>query len=518
MKKIILTTIILLISLTMFAQRYDTFFRVATDTTPFGRNLPANTLVYCVADTNLYVLTALTPDSLWLAVAPHTDLPHSSGVAALFDSNHCYTYFKVDSIASCSPLILSSTDSIIFRGNVVVFDSIVRLKTTNNYPTSTTFLTTDANGNIGYVSTDSLTVATDTTWRASANEVYLNSNFNKVGINKMPDNALDVNGDIGLTGKLIVKNIPLSASDSVLVIDNDTIKYKLGKAILPDSALYSDNSGLLNGVDTNYLLNKYWNRTNDSITTNYNAYVNGNFSSTNGNFIARNHDWFCGYDTIYEGVLKFAGVGKLKGSLLTGTYITNSFAYIENTDITFFGFDRKVGGVTIKGSYAYADSNTLELSRGVNNRKLRITLSDTAIITEIPSKTIMSADSGGNHFKIYVPTITNNLTVHGTITSGGLINKDTVITLLDDATFNFPNTSVGWAEIQCDSLLKEKTWGNVSWNGDGSINPIRNNGAKFVSTNTDGNEACFYDGGTYAILRNTSGYTRTYSIKYHYHY
>jgi len=290
-------------------------------------------------------------------------------------------------------------------------------------------------------------------------------------------------------------------------------------------AYASDNASHLQGLDTATLLNRYWNRTNDSITTSYKAITNngitntGNLISTNGNFFGLNNGWYCGYDTLFEGALKMAGVGKIKGSFLTGTYRMNGFAYIENKDITFFGFDRKVGGVAIKQSNVRADSNTLEISRFVNNRILRITLSDTAIITEIPSKMIMSADSGAKHIKIYIPTIiNNNLTVHGIITSGGLVNKDTVVTLVDDATFNFPNNSVGFAEIQCDSVLTEKTWGNVSWNGDGSINPIRNNGAKFVSTNTDGNEVCFYDGGTYAILKNRSGYTRTYSIKYHYHY
>ena len=146
----------------------------------------------------------------------------------------------------------------------------------------------------------------------------------------------------------------------------------------------------------------------------------------------------------------------------------------------------------------------------LNNRETSISIRDTGYHIKVPSKTIMSADSGGNHFKIYVPLIAN-----GTIINGGLINKDTVLVLVDDATFNFP-TSVGWAEIQCDSVLIEKTWGVVSWNGDGSTS-LRSNGAKFVNTDTDGNYACFYDGGAYAILRNTSGSTQTYSIKYHYH-
>ena len=244
----------------------------------------------------------------------------------------------------------------------------------------------------------------------------------------------------------------------------------------------------------------------------------GNLISTNGNFYGSNHNWYCGYDTLFDGALKTACVGKFKGSFLTGTYRTNSFAYIENTDITFFGFERKINNVRIKASSVSADTNKIFIRRELNDKQTATIYSDTAIITEVMDKMIMSADSGGNHFKIYVPTITKNLTVHGTIINGGLINKDTVITLIDDGTFNFPKTSVGWAEIQCDSVLTEKTWGNVSWNGDGTTS-LRSNGAKFVNTNSDGNYACFYDGGSsYAILKNTSGYTQKYSIKYHYHY
>jgi hypothetical protein len=127
-----------------------------------------------------------------------------------------------------------------------------------------------------------------------------------------------------------------------------------------------------------------------------------------------------------------------------------------------------------------------------------------------------SATIGTNLTVNQSATIGTDLTVHGEIINGGLINKDTVITLIDDATFNFPKTSVGWAEIQCDSSLIEKTWGVVSWNGDGSTS-LRSNGAKFVNTDIDGNYACFYNNGSVAYLKNTSGYTQTYSIKYHYH-
>lgn len=278
------------------------------------------------------------------------------------------------------------------------------------------------------------------------------------------------------------------------------------------SGSYKDTIGYYLEGDTIY----HW--ANKYLKTIGNISISGNLTTTNGNFYGSNNGWFCGYDTLFEGALKMAGVGKLNGSLLTGTYRTNSFVYIENTDVTFFGFNKLINNLDVKSSKVIADSNKLQVVRYINNRKLCTTYMDTAIIMDMPSKMIMSADSGGNHFKVYVPTITKNLTVHGTITSGGLINKDTVINLGDGKTFNFPTQSVGWAEIQCDSVLTELTWGNVSWNGDGATS-LRSNGAKFVNTDIDGNYACFYDGGSsYAILKNTSGYTQTYSIKYHYHY
>jgi hypothetical protein len=118
----------------------------------------------------------------------------------------------------------------------------------------------------------------------------------------------------------------------------------------------------------------------------------------------------------------------------------------------------------------------------------------------------------------FVPVLFDStLIIHDEIINGGLHNIDTVINLGDGSVYNFPDKSVGWAEIQCDSSGYEKTWGNVSWNIDGATS-LRSNGAKFVNTNTAGNYVCFYDNGTYAVLSNTSGSTQTYSIKYHYHY
>jgi hypothetical protein len=118
----------------------------------------------------------------------------------------------------------------------------------------------------------------------------------------------------------------------------------------------------------------------------------------------------------------------------------------------------------------------------------------------------------------FVPVVFNStLIIHDEIINGGLHNIDTVINLGDGSVYNFPDKSVGWAEIQCDSVGYEKTWGNVSWNIDGATS-LRSKGAKFVNTNTAGNYVCFYDNGTYAVLKNTSGSTQTYSIKYHYHY
>jgi hypothetical protein len=152
-------------------------------------------------------------------------------------------------------------------------------------------------------------------------------------------------------------------------------------------------------------------------------------------------------------------------------------------------------------------------------------VTSTGLLDTIRTKTIDSYFETNNLFigrnkKTTVDStkiITDTLIIHSVIKNKGVYNQDTVIVLADDAAFNFPTASVGWAEIQCDSSLIEKTWGYISWNGDGSTF-LRSNGASFIASNTDGYNACFYDGGTYAILRNTSGYSKTYTIKLYYHY
>ncbi len=106
--------------------------------------------------------------------------------------------------------------------------------------------------------------------------------------------------------------------------------------------------------------------------------------------------------------------------------------------------------------------------------------------------------------------------ITGVINNDGLYNKDTVMTLADDAKFEFPLNSTGFAEIQVDSLGYYMTFGNVTWSVDGTVY-LKQNGAKFVGTSTDDNYACFYVSGLASTLQNRSGSSMNYIVKYHYY-
>lgn len=276
---------------------------------------------------------------------------------------------------------------------------------------------------------------------------------------------------------------------------------------------------------------------------------NGDFSINRGKYTYDNGNFHIICDTNYFGlgiknysiyygddpliVMQPAGVGKSRYITLFDAFGNVSFHMSEQgkqsdydtvaeLDIADYSCRVKsrikdsIAGVKID-NVCKVDFNMCTMSSIKDyNRNSFFNLQGDSILWQVNStdKLIITKDYA--YFKDDVE-IDSSLTVHGTITNGGYINKDTVITLIDDGKYNFPTISVGWADIQCDSVLTEKTWGLVSWNGDGATS-LRSNGAKFVSADTDGNYACFYDGGTYAILKNTSGFTQTYSIKYHYHF
>jgi hypothetical protein len=227
----------------------------------------------------------------------------------------------------------------------------------------------------------------------------------------------------------------------------------------------------------------------------------GNLISTNGNFYGSNNGWYCGYDTLFEGVLKMAGVGKFKGSFLTGTYRINGFAYIENIDNTFFGFERKINGVKIKGSSVLADTNKISIMREINDKRMATIYSDTAIITEAMDKMIMSADSGGNHFKVYVPTIVNN-----SLTTTSYINTDSSYYIKGiefiKANHNLGNQFIGvgsGANNIVDTIVD-----SINYPPDiylGSLNTA--NGYKSLYSNTEGYHNVA--NGAYSLYSNTTG-------------
>jgi hypothetical protein len=113
-------------------------------------------------------------------------------------------------------------------------------------------------------------------------------------------------------------------------------------------------------------------------------------------------------------------------------------------------------------------------------------------------------------------TIGTNLTVHGEIINGGLINKDTVITIADSTShFAFPTSSTGWAEIYIDSLGYIVSFANAYWGIDGAVTLI-NKGTNVVTTNTD-DKHCIFDEGSYCALINRRASSYKYMIKFHYH-
>jgi hypothetical protein len=127
-----------------------------------------------------------------------------------------------------------------------------------------------------------------------------------------------------------------------------------------------------------------------------------------------------------------------------------------------------------------------------------------------------------NNAIIYGNMLTDSLrlnasvVIKNTLISGGLINRDTVVTIADSTSqFAFPASSTGWAEIYIDSLGYVISFANTYWSINGAVTLI-NNGSNVVTTNTD-DKHCIFDEGAYCALINRRASSYKYMIKFHYH-
>lgn len=102
------------------------------------------------------------------------------------------------------------------------------------------------------------------------------------------------------------------------------------------------------------------------------------------------------------------------------------------------------------------------------------------------------------------------------ISKNGIYSIQTLITLADSTiSFDFPDASTGFAEIQVDTGGYYMTYAIIRWSVDGTV-LLQNKGANMVQTNSDGNHTIL-DAGTKVALTNRMGYSCDYIIKYTYH-
>jgi hypothetical protein len=353
----------------------------------------------------------------------------------------------------------------------------------------------DTTHNWGYLKTDSLS-------SCSTLVIYSNDTSYYTALGHKFNSNVDADSYINTDSSYYIKGIEFIKANHNL--GNQFIGVGSGANNIVDSINYPPY-GYLGSLNT---ANGYYSLYNNTMGLGNTA--NGAqslYSNTTGyNNIAN------GYKSLYSNTEGYNNIANGYQSLFSNT---TGYENIANGAASLFNNTTGSGNIAIgykSGQYADTAANgLLWIGEGDYNNAIIYgnMLTDSLRLNA-------NVNVGTNLMVNQSATIGTDLTVHGEIINGGLINKDTVLILADDETFEFPTTSVGWAEIQCDSSLIEKTWGVVSWNGDGSTS-LRSNGAKFVNTDIDGNYACFYDGGVYAILKNTSGYTQTYSIKYHYH-
>ncbi|MCK5740149.1 hypothetical protein KAH55_13255 [bacterium] len=106
-----------------------------------------------------------------------------------------------------------------------------------------------------------------------------------------------------------------------------------------------------------------------------------------------------------------------------------------------------------------------------------------------------------------------DITAIGDITAGGLVTKDTVVTLADDAEWIGPTGVAAWGSCQIGDAQE---WIDFSFNADASVIELRDGSANIANTDSDGN-LCIYDGGAGPNFKNGLGSSLRFavSIKYY---
>jgi hypothetical protein len=101
---------------------------------------------------------------------------------------------------------------------------------------------------------------------------------------------------------------------------------------------------------------------------------------------------------------------------------------------------------------------------------------------------------------------------------GGIISKDTLLSLDSLQYFNFPAGSSGSATIKIDSAGVEVSWGDLTWDSDGTTHK-HSGGAYIAITDTEDN-FCFYNNsGTARFLdRRMNNVTYKCVLKMSYYY
>lgn len=193
------------------------------------------------------------------------------------------------------------------------------------------------------------------------------------------------------------------------------------------SKLYTDSLSscsplVIYSIDTSYYT-ALGHRFKNAVYTDNGITNTGNFTSTKGNINITNGTGSVIIDSNWFGAINGGHFGAFKGSLVTGTSIGNGLTFIEDGNKeSYMGYHRQVGGSSKNQKAIEYDTTRISVISGLNNRETSITIRDTGYHIKVPSKTIMSADSGGNHIKFYSPLYINS--------SLALAMSDTTSTLL----------------------------------------------------------------------------------------
>lgn len=283
---------------------------------------------------------------------------------------------------------------------------------------------------------------------------------------------LTANQHLWLNANVLIKEVPVSTSDSLLVRENKQVKYKV-LDMSPYLRFIDTTSTLLTqSKATNTYQLKYWSKTGTAITP---------YTST---------------DTVIAPYIRLKNI-HTTGTVLTEVTSTGLLDTIATTPINPIYV--KKAGDTMGGSLIMNSGSILFDDYAFASGDKVAVIHESGLLDTATTVTIDNADI-------------NTITISDSIRIGGLWYIGDTVIIADEDSITIPVNRSMFGQIFVDSAGYMVAYANSFYVDINGTPHLISNSSRVIATNTDTNAICLYAYAGNLILRNRSGSTLKYKI------